>query len=135
MHNLDMDEYFSEAQEKLVVLMKQWSPKLMTSHGLALYSHKEDESVVTELDGELELAIKEVLRPLSEDIGFVGEEHGEEGPQGTFWFVDPIDGTEQYIRGLTGCRTLLCLIHEGRPVYSFAYRFTTNDLFKAQDGK
>ncbi len=131
----DLDTYLSAAEKALMDLLKKWRPRLLESHGVANYDLKADYSVVTDFDKGLELAIKDVLRPLSNDVGFVGEEHGQEGPEETFWFVDPIDGTEQFIRGLDACRTLLTLIQDGEPVYAFAYRFTTDDLFTAQKGK
>jgi len=135
MTNFNTDEYIQTTESLLKSLMEEWRPKLMASHGKVEFSHKADKSVVTELDLSFEIAIKNVLRPISDQVGFIGEEHGSEGPQDTFWFVDPIDGTQQYIRGMTGCRTYLCLISDGKPIYVFAYRFTTGDLFTAQAGK
>ena len=131
----DLENYILEAEKVLVTLLKEWRPRLLDSHGVQKFEYKADKSVVTKLDLELETAIKEALRPLSDAVGFVGEEHGQEGDENTFWFVDPIDGTEQYVRGMEGCRTLLTLIVGGEPVYAFAYRFTTDDLFTAVKGK
>jgi myo-inositol-1(or 4)-monophosphatase len=132
---IDLDTYLVEAEKALMTLLKEWHPKLMAHFGEDKYSVKTDKTVVTELDKELELAIKDVLRPLSPEVGFWGEEHGKEGPEDIFWFVDPIDGTELYIRGLDGCRTLLCLMMNDEPVYAFAYKFVTGELYKAQKGK
>ena len=131
---IDFDSYIAAAETALVKLLEEWRPRLMESHGLSKFDLKADKSVVTELDGLLETDIKNALRPLSDEVGFVGEEHGQEGNNSTFWFVDPIDGTEQYIRGLPGCRTLLCFMNNGEPIYAFAYRFTTADLFTAAKG-
>jgi len=131
----NLDEYIAKAEVVLLKLIKEWHPRLMEHYGEDNYTFKADKSVVTELDKSLELAIKDVLRPLSPEVGFVGEEHGSEGPTDIFWFVDPIDGTELYIRGVDGCRTLLCLMMNGEPVYAFAYRFVRNELFTAQKGK
>lgn len=130
-----VDSYVAKAEPALVKLLNEWRPRLLESHGLAKYDLKADASVVTELDGLLETAIKNTLRTLDPDVGYVGEEHGAEGSKTIFWFVDPIDGTEQYIRGMDACRVLLCLIMNNEPVYAFAYRFTTDDLFTAQKGK
>jgi myo-inositol-1(or 4)-monophosphatase len=132
---IDLDGYIEQAETALMKLLHEWRPRLMESHGVAKFDLKADSSVVTELDKGLELAIKDVLRPLSSEVGFIGEEHGQEGPSDMYWFVDPIDGTEQYIRGLDGCRTLLTLIVLDEPAYAFAYRFPSEDLFTAQKGK
>jgi myo-inositol-1(or 4)-monophosphatase len=131
----NLDDYIKTAEAALVLLLKEWQPRLMESHGVGVFDLKQDQSVVTVLDTSLELAIKDVLRPLSDKVGFVGEEHGQEGATDIFWFVDPIDGTEQYVRGMSSCRTLLTLIQNNEPVYAFAYRFTTGDLYTAQKAK
>ena len=132
---IELDSYIAKAETALIAVLDEWRPKLMASHGIRKFDVKADSTVVTELDKSLELALKDALRPLSSEVGFLGEEHGPEGPSDIKWLVDPIDGTEQYVRGLLSCRTMLCLIMDGEPVYAFVYRFTTKDLFTAQKGK
>jgi myo-inositol-1(or 4)-monophosphatase len=131
----NLDKYLAEAEAAILKLLKEWQPKLAEHFGEDNYSLKSDMTVVTEMDRSLELAIKDALRPLNANVGFVGEEHGQEGSEDMFWLVDPIDGTELYIRGVDGCRTLLCLIMNGEPVYAFAYRFMKDELFTAKKGK
>lgn len=130
----NLNTYIDQAEAAITTLLKEWRPKLMASYGTVEFDLKDDRTVVTQLDGDLELAIKDVLRPLGDQVGFLGEEHGLEGPEDAFWLIDPIDGTEQYIRGMTACRTLLCLVVGDEPVYALAYRFTTDDFFTARKG-
>lgn len=135
MDKVSLSNYISQAEKCLLCLLEEWRPVLLASHGVQKYDFKSDNSVVTNLDRQLETAIKNALKTLGGDIGFVGEEHDREGNRDTFWLIDPIDGTEQYIRGMTGCRTLLALIDKGEPIYAFAYRFTTNDHYTAIKNK
>jgi len=128
-------EYIEKAEAALTSLLQEWRPKLMEHFGSSKFELKDDRTVVTELDKAMEVAIKDTLRVLDERVGFLGEEYGQEGSTDTFWLIDPIDGTEQFIRGLTGCRNLLCLISDGEPVYAMAYRFTTDDMFIARKGQ
>ena len=52
--------------------------------------------------------------PASPDHGLVGEEYGEdEGASATRWYIDPIDGTHNFIRGVPLFGTLLGVEHEG----------------------
>ena len=115
-------------------VLKEWRPRLMEAWGTAQFDLKIDKSVVTALDKELEPAIKDALRGLSSEVGFIGEEHGREGPTDRYWLVDPIDGTEQFIRGLKACRTLLTYVEGNEALYALAYRFTTDDLYTARAG-
>ncbi|MDB5182835.1 MAG: inositol monophosphatase, monophosphatase [Candidatus Saccharibacteria bacterium] len=131
----NLDEYIKNAEAAILAVLKEWHPRLMEHFGENNYSLKADKTVVTELDKSLEIELKDALKILNPKVGYLGEEHGQEGPKDIFWLVDPIDGTELYIRGLDGCRTLLCLIVNDEPVYAFAYRFVKGDLFTAQKGK
>jgi histidinol-phosphatase len=59
---------------------------------------KADQTPVTQADREAEQAIKAVLRRAYPDHGFLGEELGEEGPKERRFIIDPIDGTQNFIR-------------------------------------
>ena len=41
--------------------------------------------------------------------------------QGFAWLVDPIDGTNNFARGVPSCSISVALLEEGRPVYGFIY--------------
>jgi fructose-1,6-bisphosphatase/inositol monophosphatase family enzyme len=42
---------------------------------------------------------------------------------------DPIDGAVQFMQGIPFWSTSLCLIHEGRPVFSLVYEPAQQELF------
>lgn len=74
---------------------------------------KADASPVSESDKGIELALREVLARERPDDAIVGEEFGgidawRETP-GRSWTIDPIDGTESYVRGLDTWGTLIAL--------------------------
>jgi inositol-phosphate phosphatase/L-galactose 1-phosphate phosphatase/histidinol-phosphatase len=129
------EQYFRDAEKILIDLFTDIRPELMKFHGNVLFETKEDKSIVTHLDKELEVKIKDILRNYDSSVGFWGEEHGKEGNQKSFWLIDPIDGTESLVRGLSGCRHLVTFIDNNQPQYALAFRFTTEDLFTAIKGK
>jgi histidinol-phosphatase len=75
---------------------------------------KPDRSFVTVADQAIERMIRERIRARFPDHGLVGEEYGEEAGSGSIrWYIDPIDGTHNYIRGVPLFGTLLALEVEG----------------------
>jgi len=71
---------------------------------------KPDRSFVTEVDRAIEQRIRERIAGAFRDHGVVGEEFGTEpGRVDTRWYVDPIDGTHNFMRGVPLFGTLLAL--------------------------
>jgi histidinol-phosphatase len=76
---------------------------------------KADRSFVTAADRAVEEAIRSRITATFPDHGLVGEEHGElAAASGRRWFIDPIDGTHSFMRGIPVFATLLALEVEGR---------------------
>ena len=60
---------------------------------------KDDGSVVTKIDKEIESIIREFIARHFPDDAIVGEEHDDiEGTTGFVWHIDPIDGTDNFLR-------------------------------------
>jgi histidinol-phosphatase len=77
-------------------------------------SRKPDRTFVTEADQSIERLIRERVRAIYPQHGFVGEEYGDEdGAAGIRWYIDPIDGTHNFIRGVPLFATLLAVEVEG----------------------
>ncbi len=75
---------------------------------------KPDRSFVTEADRAIERLVRERIALAYPDHGVVGEEYGSETGQGSVrWYVDPIDGTHNFIRGVPLFGTLLGVEAEG----------------------
>ncbi|MBX9635070.1 MAG: 3'(2'),5'-bisphosphate nucleotidase CysQ [Magnetospirillum sp.] len=81
---------------------------------------KGDDSPVTEADQKAEALILPGLRALTPDIPIVAEEEAAAGriPDvgGTFWLVDPLDGTKEFVKKNGEFTVNIGLIAEGRPV-------------------
>ncbi len=77
-------------------------------------STKPDRSFVTEADQAIERLVRDRIRALHPDHGLVGEEYGEEaGDARIRWYIDPIDGTHNFIRGVPIFGTLLAVEVDG----------------------
>jgi histidinol-phosphatase len=75
---------------------------------------KPDRSFVTQADTAIERMIRARLADAFPDHGIVGEEYGSEGDDAAVrWYIDPIDGTHNYIRGVPLFGTLLAVERDG----------------------
>jgi histidinol-phosphatase len=75
---------------------------------------KPDRTYVTQADTAIERAIRGRIGAAFPSHGLVGEEYGvEAGDATTRWYIDPIDGTHNFIRGVPLFGTLLAVEHEG----------------------
>jgi histidinol-phosphatase len=75
---------------------------------------KPDRTFVTEADQAIEREIRRRIQARFPDHGLVGEEYGEDASDApTRWYIDPIDATHNYIRGIPVFATLLAVEHEG----------------------
>jgi histidinol-phosphatase len=77
-------------------------------------STKPDRTFVTQADTAIERAIRSRIKAAYPDHGLVGEEYGtEDGEAATRWYIDPIDGTHNFIRGVPLFGTLLAVERDG----------------------
>ena len=75
---------------------------------------KPDRSFVTQADKAIEQEIRARIKASYPDHGLVGEEYGtEDGDAATRWYIDPIDGTHNFIRGVPLFGTLLAVERDG----------------------
>ncbi len=75
---------------------------------------KPDRSFVTIADQTVEREIRAGIASRFPGHGLVGEEYGtQDGDASTRWYIDPIDGTHNFIRGVPLFGTLLAVEHEG----------------------
>ena len=98
-------------------------------------SDKADESPVTEADVKAEELIRSRLEAAFPDHGIVGEEHGVSRPDAAArWYIDPIDGTKSFMRGVPLYAVLLGLEVEGTVVVGAAYFPALDELLYASKG-
>lgn len=98
-------------------------------------SDKADDSPVTVADVKAEELIRARLEAAFPDHGIVGEEHGESRPEASArWFIDPIDGTKSFMRGVPLYAVLLGLELEGTVVVGAAYFPALDEMLYAAKG-
>ncbi len=79
-----------------------------------LVERKPDRSFVTAADRAIERTLRDRIRAAYPEHGLVGEEYGtEEGLAPVRWYIDPIDGTHNFMRGVPLFGTLLAVEAEG----------------------
>lgn len=111
------------------ILLSQWG-----KIGIAYQKDASAHNIVTEMDIKIENYTKAELSKAYPDIEFVGEESGGNRQAKRFWLMDPIDGTQHYVRGLPFCTSMLALIEDGVVIFSAIYDFINDDMYWAQKG-
>ena len=78
---------------------------------------KPDQTFVTQADTAIERTIRGLINGTYPDHGLVGEEYGTEAGTGSVrWYIDPIDGTHNFMRGVPLFGTLLAAEEDGEIV-------------------
>ena len=96
---------------------------------------KADQTLVTQADRDAEQTIVERLRAAFPDVGFLGEEFGEQGSQERRWIIDPIDGTNNFVRGIPYWAVLIALEEAGEISLGVVHAPAAGDLFWARRGE
>jgi myo-inositol-1(or 4)-monophosphatase len=98
---------------------------------------KPDDTPVTVADRLAEELIRSRIESAFPHHQIVGEEFGATEHLGVShrWFVDPIDGTKAFIRGVPLYAVLIGLEIEGRPEVGAAYYPATDELICAATGE
>lgn len=75
---------------------------------------KPDRTLVTSVDRAIEASVRERILARYPDHGLIGEELGSEGAGAAVrWYIDPIDGTHNFVRGVPLFGTLLAAERDG----------------------
>lgn len=110
-------------------------------------SHKKMNDLVSQADHDAEAAIIDILRANTPDLGIVAEETGGE-PSGTAsWYIDPLDGTTNFLHGLPHYAVSIALVaHAGAritgdqvlqhdtPVIAVVYDPVREEMYTAMHG-
>ncbi|MFC7238860.1 inositol monophosphatase family protein [Saliphagus sp. GCM10025317] len=90
--------------------------------------------VVTQADRDAQRTVIEVIRETYPDDPIVGEEDDERKtvpPEGPAWIIDPIDGTNNYVRGIRIFGTAVAAVVDGEPVGSAVVMPALGDTYWA----
>lgn len=97
---------------------------------------KADGTPVTIADREAEQLIRQRLGERLPGDGVVGEEFGDaRGDATRVWWVDPIDGTQAFVRGVPLYGTMLGLEVGGEPVLGVVYLPALAEIYFAARGE
>lgn len=98
---------------------------------------KEDDSPVTVADRKAETLIRQRLEKKFPDHAIIGEEYGESETinYSHRWFIDPIDGTRSFVRGVPLYGVLIGLEIEGKAQVGVAYFPALDEMLAAATGQ
>ena len=78
---------------------------------------KRDNSLVSELDLEIETLFRKKISQAFPSHGIIGEEFPSYQLESEYiWILDPIDGTQEFINHLPFFGTLIALLYKGNPI-------------------
>ena len=103
-------------------------------------STKEDKSPLTEADKRADAIIVEGLKSLTPNLPRLTEESAKESYENrrsweTFWLVDPLDGTKEFIKRTGQFTVNIALIENGTPVMGVVWAPDIEVLYWAEKGK
>lgn len=129
-----------EAKEIVCNALIEAGKKLKPMHGNIDHTFKGDKDalgsdIVTKLDKDTEKYLASEFAKFDKSIGFRGEESGIITESDTTWLVDPIDGTQHFVRGMPFCTSMVALIDKGHVVLSAIYNFVTDEMYWAIRGE
>ena len=97
--------------------------------------HKNGYEEVSEVDRRAEQAIAEALMEAYPDHAVVGEEFGgEPGDSEYVWYIDPLDGTANYLSGLPHFCVSVGVLHQGVPAHGAIIDPVRGEEFHASRG-
>ena len=99
----------AEAMDLATEIVRQRAPAVVKAKG--------DRDMVSDVDIEIERAVRGYLRSRSPEIGFLGEEEGNAPSDSELqWVLDPIDGTANFVKGIPLYSISLALLNDKEPV-------------------
>lgn len=115
---------------------RQVRPLILARAGKDTHTNKADGSPVTETDVLVEKTIQAELAKQYPDMPIFGEEqgYGDDLP-GSFWLLDPIDGTKSFLENTPAFTCMAALIQNGETIASIIYNISHDDMYVAQKDK
>ena len=127
--------------ESLKILAREAGAAIMQIYGTADFGVeiKGDDSPLTKADKASNDVICEGLATLSFQYPIISEEnkdipYEQRKEFNTFWLVDPLDGTKEFIKRNGEFTVNIALIHQGRPLAGIVYAPVPDTLYWAVEG-
>jgi len=100
---------------------------------ITINTKRDFHDMVTEFDKASEVTISKTLLDALPDSCIVGEEGGTQGEGDVVWYVDPIDGTSNFARGIPFWCISIGVAVKGKMKAGVVYVPTTGDMFHADE--
>ena len=123
--------------ETILPIIQEVTDKYLTREDSQHITVKGDSNFVTEVDTNIERAMKERLSALYPDIQFMGEEkdNSEIDFSGCVWILDPVDGTSNLIHDFQNSSLSLALAVNKEVVFGVIYHYYSREYFYAKKGE
>ena len=96
---------------------------------------KSDRDYVTDVDQRSEAAIVQEIRKHYPKHGIVAEESARVNADAPIqWYIDPLDGTTNFVHGYPHFAVSIAAWKEGRPYLAVVHDPIRNEIFEAQNG-
>ncbi|MBF0281777.1 MAG: inositol monophosphatase [Zetaproteobacteria bacterium] len=96
---------------------------------------KQKRDYVTEVDRKAETTITREIKKHYPDHGIVAEESASTNPNSPFqWYIDPLDGTTNFVHGYPHFAVSIALWKYGKPFLAVIHDPMRNETFEAQSG-
>ncbi len=89
---------------------------------------------VSAADEATETLVRDVLAELAPGIPFFGEEFGGDATSEIGWYVDPLDGTANFLHGLEAVGVSIALVVDNKPVVGVVRVPMMDRTFRATQG-
>ncbi len=132
--------------EKLKMLVKNAADEvLLPAFGHSTYEYKEDGSVITPADLEMQNRLEKDLKQHWPMYGMLGEEMTDEEQEAVisktsaemagYWCIDPLDGTSNFAAMLPFFAVSIALIVDNKQVLGLIYDPIREEMFTAVKGE
>jgi len=96
---------------------------------------KKDRDFVTDVDRKAESMIIRDIQQHYPDHGIVGEESERLNPNASVqWYIDPLDGTTNFVHGLPHFAVSIAAWRNGKPLLAVIHDPMRNETFEAKNG-
>jgi len=96
---------------------------------------KQDRDFVTDVDRKAESMIIRDIQQHYPDHGIVAEESERTNPKASIqWYIDPLDGTTNFVHGLPHFAVSIAAWRSGKPLLAVVHDPMRNETFEAQNG-
>ena len=92
--------------------------------------------IVTETDVAADQALRDIIQSSFPDDAFFSEESGLQEKQSDYlWIVDPLDGTTNFVHGISRFSVAIAALKHGAPYLGVVFNPISEELFSAELGK